>query len=463
MFQYGGIESSRNMDLQSLAQNVQSGTKTIDSIMPGRNPRTTVGYQVYDKLTGKQTMPLDTMAESELFQNWDNFFEMGRDNERNVLNPILRWGQRLGDTTENMNRMSGTLAMMLKGSDPEVAIKAMKKAHTDPSSLTKFEREYMRRFFPFWSFTSRIGSWVGQQLMERPGGRFTQLGLRLPNEMFQSGDEYVPESIRANYGGKAPQDSGLAKVPIIGKAFGGHIMGAPKEGVTPWLTDVDLPGIDTINMLRPSYNPQGGLSASGTAFNTLEDFVGRNAAPGVKGLLEAFSGVDSYTKRPLKETVSAPQQLLEKVTGIGPESMVGSLVGRAKPAIDTIPFASRVFQTTNRLLDSERVEDPTDRLYQLLVNATSGVKFQNIDDQIRRIDARKKIADLLADDPMVRSMSQVYVPEELKSRIDPMTLKLLALDRQLGREVKRERQTRRGEVVSSKKRKRAVDPVSYFD
>jgi hypothetical protein len=464
MFSNKAMEATRNMDFQSLGNDIQGAGSTIEQMLPGRTQGTTVGYQAWDAMTGKGMMPMSAMPENELLnpQSWRNFNQLGMNDPRNVQNPILRWGAAVGDTTEKINRMEGTLALMMQGWDVGEAVRVMRNAHTDPSSLTKIEREFMRRAFPFWSFTSRIGKWVAQNIWERPGGRFTQAGLRLPNELFSSGeDEYVPESIKANYGFRASdeEDQGFGS-----RLFSGVPFGSVKPGVTPWVTDIDLPGIDTINLIRPSYEPDGSLSYLGTAGKTLEDFVGRNAAPGVKGIVERLTGVDSYTKRPLKESTSAPQQLLEKISfgAIRPESAIGQAVGIAKPAIDTIPFAARLFQSTNRLLDTERVDNLADRAFQLGVNATAGIKIQNLDDDVKRVDARKKIADILGDDPFVKSFSQVYVPEELRPYADPVTMRMLALDRQLGRELQRERAIRRGEPVKAKRRK-VPDPVSAFD
>lgn len=465
MFSNKALEVTRNMDLQSLGDNIQTAGGTIDEMLPGRSQTNTIGYQGWDFLTGKGLSPLSTMPENELLnaESWRNFNQLGMKDPRNVQNPILRWGAAVGDTTEKMNRMEGTFALMMQGWDVGEAVRVMRNAHTDPSSLTKIEREFMRRAFPFWSFTSRIGKWVASNIWERPGGRFTQAGLRLPNELFSSGeDEYVPESIKANYGFRA---SGDGDEGFASRLFSGVPFGTVKPGVTPWITDIDLPGIDTINLVRPSYEPDGSLSYMGTVGKTLEDFVGRNAAPGVKGIVERLTGVDSYTKRPLKESVSAPQQFVEKITmgAVRPESSIGQTIGAVKPLIDTFPFAARVFQSTNRLLDSERVESFADRAFQLGVNATAGVKIQNLDDDIRRVDARKKIADILHDDPYVKSFSQVYVPEELKPYADPVTMRMLALDRQLGRELQRERAARRGEPVKAAKRKKVPDPISFFD
>jgi hypothetical protein len=113
-------------------------------------------------------------------------------------------------------------------------------------------------------------------------------------------------------------------------------------------------------------------------------------------------------------------------------------------------------------MDDEKVPDRRDRFYQLGVNMFSGVKFQNVDDQARRIDAMKKIDEMVEQDPNVRSLTQVYIPEEAEPFVDPRTVQYLALDRQLGRELKRERELRLG-IAPSRTKRRNTDPMGYFD
>jgi hypothetical protein len=113
-------------------------------------------------------------------------------------------------------------------------------------------------------------------------------------------------------------------------------------------------------------------------------------------------------------------------------------------------------------MDSEKIPDFRDRAYQLGVNMFSGVKFQNVDDQARRIDAMKKIDEMLEQDPLVRSLEQVYIPEEALPFVDQRTVQMMALDRQLGRELKRERDLREGSLKPPGRR-RNTDPMGYFD
>lgn len=448
----GAVEGTRSLDYGDFLKDSASGRQTVDSLIPGMNKETTLGYQFWDAATLKKPLSSEHAAYSELTKGWDKVMKTGAfaGNERDVGNPIMRWSAKLGNTTDKINRMSGIISLMLQGVDPMEAIRRMKAAHIDYGSLTKFEREGIRRLVPFWSFNSRIGKWVTSQIWNHPGGRFTQFGLRAPQTMLQTDDEgYVPESIRSSYG--MPTNLATPFASMSGQP------GAP--GVTSWLNDIDLPGVDLLNLVKPTYKPSGGLDMSGTLWNTTENVVGNLAHPYVKGAFEATTGIDSFTKRPIKEMQTAAGQLAEDMLGIPQDSMWGQRIKQLKPAFDALPFAPRALQISNRLLDDDKVPLLGDRAYQMGVNAFTGVKFQNVDDEQRRVDARKKIADMMMEDPLVRSFTQPFIPEAAKPFVSPHLQQMMSLDRQLGRELKAERDMRSG---ARPKKRRNTDPMSYF-
>jgi hypothetical protein len=181
----------------------------------------------------------------------------------------------------------------------------------------------------------------------------------------------------------------------------------------------------------------------------------------VRAGVEAGTGMNLYTKRPKKDFTPAINEILRPI--IPPESMYGQWIKTVAPAIDLIPFASRPMQIANRLMDSEKIPDFRDRLYQMGVNAFTGVKFQNVSPEARRIDIRRKIGEMAQEDPLIRSMTQPWVPDEAMPYVDPMMLDLLDLDRQMARESSAERMAREGRPVARRTRSRQTDPLSYFE
>jgi hypothetical protein len=446
-----GITSGRRQsDLMGQAQAIQSGMGVADELLPGYNPRTTTGYKVWDTIAGNKRPVGAEHAASELTKGWDvdSLTSLGFNDSRNVKNPILRWSAKVGDVTDNINRGALYFGLIRQGVDPMEAGKKVLKAHVDYNSLTTFERNVLRRVIPFWSYTSRTAKWVSDQILEHPGGRYSNLALRLPDKILHSeDDEYVPESIRSSYGKPV---EGLWSRP-----FGGL-----KEGVTPWVTDIDLPGIDQINMIKPGFQSNGMPSLAATAGATGKDILGKLAHPIIKEAAQIATGENFFTKRPLKEMETVPQQVAEDVLGVHPNSGWGQTIKNMDPLVNLVPFVPRLLQTTNRLIDDEKLPDFRDRAYQMGVNAFSGVKFQNVDDQARRIDAKKKIGEMMQDDPLVRSFSQPFIPEEAQPFVDPELMQMMALERQLGKELTREREIRSG---LPPKKKRGTDPMSYFD
>lgn len=448
----GGLLGGRRaVDLADARNAMQTGEDVANEFLPGMNPRTTLGMQAMDVLSGKAPLGADKAAYSELGKGWNRFLDMGLKNPKDVGNPILRWGAKLGDTTDSLNRASGYMGLLLQGVDPMEAARRIKFAHVDYSSLTPMERATVRRLAPFWAYTSRTARWVGSQLAENPGGRFTQLGIRLPATLMATDkDEYVPESIRSTYGMPNP------------RMLPSRLFGPEKPGVTPWLTDIDLPGIDQINMLRPGFRPSGELDLSSTLMNTAEDIAGKQLHPWVKSGLEGLTGKNFYTKRPMKDFDPAISQIAEDTLGIHPSSETGQAIKAVSPLLDAIPFAPRVLQIANKLMDEEKVPDVRDRAYQMGINAFSGVKFQPVSDKARRIDAIKNIKEIAEEDPLIRQAIQSFISEEDLPFADPRLVKLLALERQLGKELKRERDIAAGRPVKVPKM-RHTDPMSYFE
>lgn len=455
---YDLMGRGRSLDQVGASQDIQHGTHTIDQFVPGMNPDTTLGYQLEDTIGmlagGQGPLHPRNAAYSELFnaENWmPRRFFRGLWDERNNTNAITRYGARQGDITDKINRLAGYNGLLLQGYNPREAARRATKLHIDYSSLTAFERDALRRAAPFYAYTSRMSMNAAEKILENPTGRYSQLTMRLPQTIMGNSDEeegYVPESIRNSYG--------------LPNAFLGTPFGGAKEGVQPWLTDIDIPGIDQINMFQPVFNDAGGLDASGTLFKSVEDAIGKNASPLIKATTEMLTGIDTFTKRPIKDMDTAGNQIAEELFGIHPDSMYGQYIRSAKPLLDMAPFAPRLLQVANRMTDDEKVPDIRDRAWQTGLNMFSGVKIQNVDDQTRRRDARKKIAEMLDDDPLVRSFQQPFIPKEALPYADPELVELMALDRQLSRELKKERDLQKGIAPVTKRRKHTL-ATGYFE
>jgi hypothetical protein len=433
-----------------------SGTGLMSELVPGSTPRTTLGYQVGDILSGRMPLSPGRAAYSELFnrQNWATSARKlpGQLDPRNlaatladkeVVNPVLRWSNKLGDTTDAINRSAGYIGLLIQGIDPMEAARRIKASQVDYSSLTKFERNFLRRIFPWYSYNSRILKYVATDLFENPGGMYAQFGMRLPEKMQQSDEEqYVPQAIREKLGINLERLAG--EHPLSQAAV--SMLTPKKNDSTPFLVDIDLPGADAINLFSPRFDPQTGYMDPFLTMKETGKSLLQQTSPLFKVPFQMMTGTDIGTKRDLSEMDTTPQVLL-RAAGLAREGdYIDRTANQISPLLDFIPFMPRTGQTLRRLTDSERIPDFSTRLAQTAFNTFTGLKVQNVTDEARMQDARAKIEELLQ--PYSRSFEQRYIPKEQIPFLDPEVARLYLLDRQLNREQRqKERDRRKGQVA----------------
>lgn len=430
-----------------------SGTGIMSELVPGSTPRTTFGYQVGDLMAGRMPLSPGRAAYAELgnLQNWGTAARkipgqlrhpLQAMADKEVVNPILRWSNKIGDTTDAINRSAGYIALLRQGLDPMEAARRIKASQVDHSSLTKVERNFLRRIFPWYSYNSRILKYVATDLFENPGGMYAQFGMRLPEKMQQSDEEqYVPQSIREKLGinlERLAGDDPLSQAAV-------SMLTPKKEDSTPFLVDIDLPGADAINLFSPRFSPEtGSMDAFLTAKETAKSLL-QQTTPIFKTPFQAITGVDLGSKRDLSEMDTTPQVLL-RAAGLAREGdALDRKVNEVSPLLDLIPFMPRAGQTLRRLTDAERIPDFSTRAWQTLFNTFTGLKVQNVTDEQRSQDARAKIEELLQ--PYSRSFEHRYIPKEQVPFLDPEVARLYLLDRQLNREQRlRERDRRKPQL-----------------
>ena len=456
-----GISTGRQLaDVGQTAYSQQSSHGVRSSLMAGADPETTLGYDLWDTprslLSGNGLPSLNSMrdgtsAGSELnlfsgrvrsnaYQSVSGGLQTARDaiagkKSEEIINPILRWSARLGDTTDKLNRLAGYNGLLLSGMSPSAAAKMVMEAHVDYSSLTKFERGWIRNAIPFWSYQSRIGKWALKQIITKPGGAFTQMGIRLPRNLMEGSNEgeYVPSRIANKYG--------ISLEPLRNLPGGKTLVDAlaPADAsVSSWLSDIDLPGIDQINMIRPRTDAQGNLNVVGSLMGSAMSLA-EGAHPLLKTAVEAGTGRDAYTGLKKNYARSTLPVIAQRFGALDPNShdqlkWLNFLGGVVDPALQFgVPFYSRGAQLLRRGTDP-RLEDPQAAALQSLWNMFTGTKIENIDDTEKTRDALDKISQLLEGDPAVRSFETTYIPKELLPTVDERTQQLYQLQRQIGKE-----------------------------
>lgn len=110
---------------------------------------------------------------------------------------LSKMGRSIGDAVEGGHRIGGFIALLRQGYEPAEAARRIKLLHVDYSNLSRTEREVMRRWFPFYSFSRGMVEYVTKELSGKPGGPVAQT-IRAANRASDreaSVPDYVSEGV----------------------------------------------------------------------------------------------------------------------------------------------------------------------------------------------------------------------------------------------------------------------------
>ncbi|NBV87929.1 MAG: hypothetical protein EBR88_00165 [Betaproteobacteria bacterium] len=335
-------------------------------------------------------------------------------------NPILRAGDKLNSLTDGINRLSGYMALLKKGYSPEAAAAAMKRAHVDYSALSGFEKSFLKNLLPWYSYQSKIFREVVRQLVERPGGRYGAMVKTYNRAQEDAGDEYVPSAMRQAFAAPLPD--------VLG--------GTPAPGTRRYLTDVDLPGIDQLNMIETPGTISGALQ--GTARQ-----IAMQTHPFMRLLVEQATGQDLFTNRPVGDATSPLDAIARSVTG-DKSADVPAVVDKL---VELAPGLGRPLYMARSLLDTTGDASVASRAAKTAVNALTGVKFRDVTPEYRLSDAARELENSI--DPYTREFKQTYIPEDMMPHVPDWALDRMAVARQLAREKKKLKEKSQAPVSSS--------------
>jgi hypothetical protein len=400
---------------------------------------TDIGASVLNATAGGQMVGMDPISLSsigrELGKGWNrkDFWQWRSSLKplQETANPIMRASERINSLTDGINRLSGWMSLVSQGVDPMAAAARIKRAHVDYSSLSPFEKNVMRRIFPWYSYQSRIFREVLRQLSERPGGRYGQL-IHATESLQDEGDDgtYIPSGVRSQFAFPLPEEFG----------------GVPAPGTQTYVTDLDFPGFDQINMIETP----GTLAGTGTG--TARQ-IGMQLHPAARLVVEAAFGKDLFTNRPLGEATSPLDVIARRVTG-NQNADVPFLIDKTA---EIVPFAGRPLYALRSLLDDRGGQSLGHRTAKTALNAVSGLKVRDVDQQDALSDAMRQIEESI--DPYTREFQQVYIPEAMQPDVPQWALQRLAVQRSLGR-TRREARKPKAEKGKRKSKKRKSDTGS---
>lgn len=303
-------------------------------------------------------------------------------------NPILEMFDRAAETTDAGNRFGTYLNQIRQNADPVEAQRIANLTQVDyrPEAFTDFERRYLKRIMPFYSYTRGIMPLIADEVINRPAGKMGQ-SIRAVNRAGQpSEDNFVPEYLRQS--ASVPLPPGL---PLVGLD--------ENSPLRRFLTNIDLPFESAINLFTPGTGNTLFQQAGNTLTKTALNLLGQTN-PLIKGPLEGITNRQFYSGRQLSDLYSMLEQTM------------GAPGRTAEQVISNLPGGSRVLGLTRQLSDDRL--GGAEKWSKILVNALTGLKFQDVDmDRTRRLAARDMLNDLLATTPGVRTYENITVPEDV--------------------------------------------------
>jgi len=341
--------------------------------------------------TGEGLLDRMLPANRTLAQRASDFFSMrGVGLTRNPLNrqtnPLLVLNDAVGNSVEDALRTGTFLNQVRKGVDPGQAADLTRMSQVDysPSAFTSFERNVMKRAVPFYSFQKGILPSIANNLLYQPGGLQGQLIRTVTRGSEPGQDNFIPEHLRQSAAIPLPVDFPLQ----------------PKDGLTRYVTNIDLPFESTFNMFTPGVGATPTSRVMDSIQKTGMNFAGQ-LNPLAKYLIESTTNRQLYSGRQLSDLYSTLEQ------DIGP---IGRPLENA--ITNLVPFGSRALGTMRQLRD-ERL-DPADRYAKAAINLLAGFKLTDVDsERTKQLAARDMLNKLLSTTPGVRTYENLTVPEDV--------------------------------------------------
>lgn len=305
-------------------------------------------------------------------------------------NTLARAGRMVSNTAEDWMRISHYLAKRRQGFAPAEAAEAVRKYHFDYADVTPFERGVMKRFIPFYTFSSKNLPPILEDLATRPAKLSASIrGATLGSEETQM---FTP--------------------PYLGEGANVPIPGAP-EGAARFISSFGMPFEDEFVKALGSVGALDFKRATGEVLGGMNPFL--------KYPIEEATGRQLYSGRELRDL---RPNFAGDVLGLGNEDASHFLT----QLLANTP-ASRTISTVEKLLD-----DRKDALPKAL-NLLTGFKVTDVDLQKQQeIAARGTLQEILKGSQAFRTFEDVYVKPEKLPELAPDELAVYALYKQIQKE-----------------------------
>jgi hypothetical protein len=338
----------------------------------------------------------------------DFFTIQGVSSDWQTKNAMLNASQKINDANDSIGRLGGMMALMKQGVAPDEAATRITAALVDYGSLTDVEKQVFKNVFPWWTYNSRMGTYVVKHMLERPGGRYGQTIRALDSLHHPDQDHYVPESLRQRAAIRVPDEL----LPVLGLDKRG-----PDSDIDTYISNIDVAGREALETV--AFSDQG-LDVGETLSNLLQQ-----AHPLLRTTAELAMDRDLWSKRPLSEAVTPLDRLYKRAFGTETR-----LPPEAKAIIQNLPGIQRPLSLAGGLADDRLT--PVQRLIKQAINQTTGFSEVNADQQWIENELLRKIDDRLRGTVVHGEYS--YIPEALLPEVPERDLKLYQLQKSVQRD-----------------------------
>lgn len=361
------------------------------------NSARVAGTQIAGELPGgiPQTMR-STFVEPWQQKNWWDFRKVRGVGTKGNISKTTEFAyaknfENMSHYTDTINRAGSYIEYRMQGFAPDVASAKVKLAQVDYSHLTAFEKKYMKRLVPFYTYARRMTPKVIKELTEKPGGRLAQT-IRAEN--MSRDDQFLPPYLAPGLAIRLPEELSSG------------------TGDARYLTSIDLPHEAVFNLFRPSN------TLLGTAENTGLGLLGQ-LNPLIKAPMELATGKQFYSGRDLADLDSRIGRMLNPNAPPDTPILLDQLLMNSP--------LSRAISTVGT------VADPRKGWGGVATNVLSGVKISDVDvERSKDRIARDAIEEMMQGNPNVRSFSNMYVPRELLPTLTPEEQLLMGTYNQIG-------------------------------
>lgn len=302
--------------------------------------------------------------------------------EKDVM-PAIAAGRKAGSGIEDFFRGALLNKQLREGASPDVAAEAVNRMHFDYDALSGFEKNVMRRAFPFYTYMRKNLPLQASNVISKPGlvnAQYKPFRQETPGV-----DPYTPGYLA----------SGVA-MPLGPEST---------DGTRQYISKLGLPAEEAFERL---HFKNGLPDVGGTAM----DYMG-SMNPLIKAPLEQLFDKQFHTGRNLSDL---------KPTGTS--SAIGHMFGEDNPQLlgqvmSNSP-ATRFFSTL------DKITDPRKAWHQKLANLGTGVRVTDVDvNKQRAIETREALQNLMAGHPSLSKYQNFYVKPEDAQNLTPEEIELM--------------------------------------